>query len=499
MMRPLALAFRVLDRGMLEGAALLVPAAQRWEWRREWQAEMWHVRQACAQELEAAWQAERAVTAFCLGAFPDAWCLSREARRTSAPPGPAHSSASQCLLYLAAVLAISYTFALLLPEVRTARNPLRYTLRSGVILLEGQGPDEGPAPNVSFKQFRVWSTGKHRYFDGFAFYRLRGQSVVAGAEAPSRWNVAESSGNLFALLGVPLRFAPAEESAADAPRVILSYNVWKDEFGGDPAIVGSLISVGGRETRVVGVAPERTWKLPGKPDAWLLEPDNQISDYTKGHVVAHLTGEGRAKMWADRVDVTVFNTDHSEQDFLGVAFNEQTPGPREIYRFAVLLALLALPAITSVSLGEFSVSSHRPPWPKRILRWAYFAAKLALLLPIANFASLDVAYWHASQHSSASEYVQLLVTFLICLFGIRWALLDQRQRCPVCLKKVAHPAQVGLASRTFLAWNGTELICTGGHTLLHVPGLPTSWFATQRWLYLDASWDFLFAAGPEAS
>lgn len=498
MMRPLAFAFQTFDRGLLEGASLLVPTTLRWEWRREWQAEMWHVRQACAKEREASWRAEREVMAFCLGAFPDAWCLSREARRDSAPPAPRHSSAFQCLLCLTVALAISYAFALLLPEVRTARNPLRYSLRSGVILLEGLGPDEGPDPNVSFKQFRVWGTARHRYFDGFAFYKLHRQSVVAGAEAPSRWNIAESSANLFALLGVPIRFARGEDGIADAPRAILSYSVWKDEFGGDPAIVGSLISVGGRETRIAGVAPERAWKLPGRPDAWLLEPDNQIPASTKGNVIAHLTGEGRAKMWADRVDVTVYNADHSEQDFLGIAFNERTPGPREIYRFAVLLALLALPAITSVSLGEFSVSSHRPPWPKRILRWTYLAAKLALLLPIANFVSLDVAYWHPSQHSSASEYVQLLVTFLICLFGIRWALLDQRQRCPICLKRVAHPAQVGLASRTFLAWNGTELICTGGHTLLHVPGLPTSWFGTQRWLYLDASWDFLFAR-PEAS
>jgi hypothetical protein len=92
---------------------------------------------------------------------------------------------------------------------------------------------------------------------------------------------------------------------------------------------------------------------------------------------------------------------------------------------------------------------------------------------------------------------KLLIALLICLFGARWALLDLRLRCPVCLKRVAHPAQVGLASRTFLAWNGTELMCTGGHTLLHVPSLPTSWFGAQRWLYLDASWEFLFA-GPDA-
>jgi hypothetical protein len=58
---------------------------------------------------------------------------------------------------------------------------------------------------------------------------------------------------------------------------------------------------------------------------------------------------------------------------------------------------------------------------------------------------------------------------------------------------VAHPARVGQYSRTFLAWSGTEMMCAGGHTLLHVPSLPTSWFSTQRWMFLDPSWKFLFA------
>jgi hypothetical protein len=119
-------------------------------------------------------------------------------------------------------------------------------------------------------------------------------------------------------------------------------------------------------------------------------------------------------------------------------------------------------------------------------------AKIALLLPIVYFSSLDLAYGYTTHYSPASEYAQLAFSFSICLFGLRWALLDQRQRCPVCLRHVTNPARVGLASRTFLAWNGTELMCTAGHTLLHVPGLPTSWFSTQRWLYLDTSWEFLF-------
>jgi hypothetical protein len=87
----------------------------------------------------------------------------------------------------------------------------------------------------------------------------------------------------------------------------------------------------------------------------------------------------------------------------------------------------------------------------------------------------------------------LIASFVISLLGMGWALFDQRQRCPVCLRRVTHPAQVGSVSRMFLAWSGTELICAGGHTLLHVPGLPTSWFGTQRWMFLDSSWEFLFA------
>jgi hypothetical protein len=131
----------------------------------------------------------------------------------------------------------------------------------------------------------------------------------------------------------------------------------------------------------------------------------------------------------------------------------------------------------------------------RVRRWTFLCSKLTLLLVIVYFVSLDLAYVRATIDPFTSEYIQLVASFSICLFGLRWTLRDQRQRCPVCLGKLSHPARVGQPSRTFLAWNGTELICVGGHGLLHVPEMPTSWFSTQRWLYLDPSWDVLF---PEA-
>jgi hypothetical protein len=113
-------------------------------------------------------------------------------------------------------------------------------------------------------------------------------------------------------------------------------------------------------------------------------------------------------------------------------------------------------------------------------------------LPIVYLISLDLAYMRTTFDTLSSEYIQLVSAFSICLFGLRWALRDQRERCPVCLGKLTHPARVGQPSRNFLSWNGTELICVGGHGLLHVPEIPTSWFSTQRWMYLDPSWEILF-------
>jgi hypothetical protein len=129
----------------------------------------------------------------------------------------------------------------------------------------------------------------------------------------------------------------------------------------------------------------------------------------------------------------------------------------------------------------------------RIRRWLFLASKLALILPIVYFASLDLA--HASTYTNpiTAQYIQIVSSFCICLFALRWSLRDQRERCPVCLGKLTHPARVGQFSRNFLAWNGTELICIGGHGLLHVPDIETSWFSTQRWLYLDPSWEVLFS------
>ena len=151
-----------------------------------------------------------------------------------------------------------------------------------------------------------------------------------------------------------------------------------------------------------------------------------------------------------------------------------------------VLALLLLRVGTPLALGEYPAGPDAPPPPARARRWIYLVAKIALLLPIVYCGTLDLSSLVGAGRIQAHA---LIVAFFL---AFRWALRDQRQRCPVCLGLLTHPARIGMASQMFLDWYGTELICARGHGLLHVPEIPNSCYATQRWTYLDPSWRSLF-------
>jgi len=486
--------FHTIDRGLLCCASFLVPERQRAEWRLEWESELWHARRSHGASSAASWRTEREIASFCFGAFQDAACLRRLWWQDRPQSSPLHGSPRQCILWLGGLLLVSYLVSLLLPGVRAEHNLSSAQVRPGTILIQNEGAENSSVPTMVIDQIRIWERSRQRYADGFAFYRVAKESVELGPHVGGTWQIAQASSNLFALAGWSLHFMiPKEEARRDVPRLVLSQRVWRQQFGATPEIVGTVLLVGARPAQVVGIAPGDAWRLPGNTDAWLLKSDSEINSTGPGYVVAHLTRSGRSEMCGGLVHISSYDSLRSEHDFVGRSLEERTPGPANIYWFGILLAFLALPAIASVSLADYSFSSHKPSWIRRAVRFGFLGAKIILIMLIAYFSSVDLAYWHFSVFSPSGVYIQLIASFAIFLFGMRWALLDQRQRCPVCLRRVTHPAQVGSVSRMFLAWSGTELICTGGHTLLHVPGLPTSWFSTQRWMFLDPSWNFLFA------
>jgi hypothetical protein len=501
---PNEFAAHIIDLGLLRGASMLVPRGQRAEWWREWYGELWQARSEYAYSGEFSWSAERAIAGFCLGAFQDALYLWRQernlGRRGKTPLTLKFGSAWQCLLLMAALLGASFTVARLLPGVRAERSLWRNGVRSGLVLIEDVNNEDSPR-TISSGQYRAWKDRKQEFFDGFAFYRVTREQVnwrpvEDGQRESAGWGVGRASSNFFSLLGLPVQFKGTGAGVdAAMPSVILSESLWKREFGADPHVAGRVVRVGLRWATIAGVASEGPWGLPGKVDAWLLEPDSQMVPASAGYVVAHLSASGRSRMGAAQIQITSYAPHRSPDDLLGISLGKAMPRQWDVFWFAVLLAFLALPAISSVSLGDLSVSVHKISWPRRLCRWGFLGAKIVLLLPIAYFVSLDLAYGFIGFNSTDALYLQMVAAFFICMFGMQWVLSDQRQRCPVCLRRVDHPVRVGQLSRTFLAWNGTELMCMGGHTLLHVPSLPTSWFSSQRWMFLDSSWEFLFA-GP---
>jgi len=494
MKSPSNVAFSALQRTMLHTASFLVPATERPEWNSEWFAELWHVRSSYADIDETiSFQGHCDIARFCCGAFADALCVRELATKSVVRRAHIHGSAAQTLLWLAIILLICLFITSFLPGMQAEREASRFQISPNALLI-AESADNSTKPSIAAGLYLDWKTARQRFFLDLAFYHVTPESIQSGSSRVS-WNVARSSTNLFALLGLPLLHATSDESGL--PRVILSHDAWMRSFGGDPEVAGRVLRVGQINATIAGVAPSGSWRLPGSPDVWLLQPDTQIasdlSRKTLGYVVAQLSPRGQVAMQQSGSGISARNLEDLLIDLSATPLSAPVEGPWSLYEFALFLALVALPAVTSVSLGETHLTARRPSVRETLRRSFFLTGKLILIAGIGLFASCDIAYCITFSYSPAAECLQLVSCFAICLFGFRWALADQRHRCPVCLRRVTNPASVGLASRTFLGWNGTEMICMGGHTLLHVPALPTSWFSNQRWLYSDSSWQFLFA------
>jgi predicted permease len=102
------------------------------------------------------------------------------------------------------------------------------------------------------------------------------------------------TGNYFSVLGLQVAMGraiqPADEMLGEGAVVaVLSADLWRDHFGGDPEVVGSTVRINGAAVEVVGVAPEEFHgvTLADAPDLWTPLPPQ--------------TGEARNTRWLARL------------------------------------------------------------------------------------------------------------------------------------------------------------------------------------------------------
>ena len=127
---------------------------------------------------------------------------------------------------------------------------------------------------------------RNRTFSGVSVVRIARMGLDVNGGARPVWGY-EVSGNYFDMLGVkPILgrfFTPAEDTKINGdPYIVLSYNSWKTQFGGDLNIAGKTIRLNKHQYTVLGVAPrgfngtERfIW-----PEVWLpIHNEPEIEGY----------------------------------------------------------------------------------------------------------------------------------------------------------------------------------------------------------------------------
>jgi putative ABC transport system permease protein len=126
---------------------------------------------------------------------------------------------------------------------------------------------------VSAGTFADWME-QRAVFDGVAAL-APWRPNLTGGDDPIRLNATAVSRDFFQTLGTrPLLgrvFVPEEATTGKNSVVVLSYDFWRRQFGGDSSIVGRELSLSGRKYTVVGVMPERfqlRYPLPEASDLW---------------------------------------------------------------------------------------------------------------------------------------------------------------------------------------------------------------------------------------
>lgn len=479
---------RLLDRSselVVKLAGAMVPRAQREEWTAEWVGELWQVQQSE--------QGDTPVDAleFSLGAMRDAFLIGWGQRREALQRIFVKGSAANCIALLVAMAAAGIAVCVALPGSRPMLEPMPYRDADNLVLISRFAAIGKPTPSIRLAEYREWTGDTAGLYQSLAFYAPEAATLRIHHRPAASLTVAVASANLLDVLN--LKRAAGVENAKGA-RLLLTYAAWRRWYRSDRGLRGGMVDVRGQQATLAGVLPDGDWRLPDNVDAILLEDaqdSEQLPATLRGFVVARILP---AAFPAPRNGLrSMVEAPYGEElHYACQSLTAIQEGSAEALGCCLLLALFSLPVIAALSVGDYPIAmeAHRAGLVAR--RYGFLAAKFVLIAVIVAVWSSTLAFGMGSRDIGAAMSAQMAVAFVPLLFGFRWAMRDQRDRCPVCLRKLSHPARVGQVSWSFLGWYGTEMICARGHGLLHIAELPTSWFGAQRWLGLDPSWMGLF-------
>ncbi len=250
--------------GIVRAASLLVPGSRRAEWLREWDGELSYRIAALDRAGRLDPRAALAVLLRTLGAFPHAfWVLRNEMRLEPmlqdiryALQSSLRRPAFATFVVLTLGVGIGANSAMFSIVNTVLLQPLPYERSEELVYLFGafKGGDQASISPPDFLDYRERQT----VFSSLAARTVFGSAVISGGSSPERVPASIATANFFSTLGVqPVlgrAFRPDEEAGAHDVAII-SHGLWQQRFGGDPAVVGTSVTIDGRPHVIVGVLP----------------------------------------------------------------------------------------------------------------------------------------------------------------------------------------------------------------------------------------------------
>ncbi len=166
---------------------------------------------------------------------------------------------------LTLAIGVGATCAMFTVVDRVLLAPIRFEDPTRLVTITEigkRGSDQ--SGNAVYQDIAQWQQ-RSRSFEAISFYDENNRRVwfLDGKNGTVHVSSASISANLFPMLGLqPVLgrgFLPQDSGGSvkpsDAHAVLLSDAVWREDFGADPAVVGSVTHMNGEPLTIVGVMP----------------------------------------------------------------------------------------------------------------------------------------------------------------------------------------------------------------------------------------------------
>jgi hypothetical protein len=488
---------------LLRIASLLVPRAQRKEWYQEWQAEVWHWTHFLLESGRLNQASRMELARHLWGAFSDAAWLRFDREKVLTLRRQLPRTPRFCLTAIALVLLIVVVGTGFAPTIRWCFSSLPYKSPERLADLSFSGTFIHYHSDTLFLTVKAWEK-QSRTAEAISAYSWQPAALSTPGQRLTVVS-ARVSPDFFDVLGINpgmgrLFHSGDESKCFDC--IVISSRLWQYGFHRDPAIVGKRVVLQGTWNTVVGVLPNRFWFISPEISVWSVNQNHARSFNFANHTgtVLRLRPGATTEQARDEFQAFVANAGSS----FGYASAEVMPLRNrvrqgiQIYLLFTMLALAGSLALLAFrSAGSSSPHVHLRPYDN-LRWWLFFAAKTLLLLVTCFVFSLEgtrqIFLMLTGDISPVAGAISSWLFLVTTVLAVMWSLYDQGRRCRICLKRLGHESYVGVPAYLLLDWWGTELVCSQGHGLLHVPEMHASWLQMEQWIQLDESWKPLFEA-----